>query len=345
MGVSHRNPILITRLGRLLSVLAVGMALQGCGLAFDAIRLIWPIATDEVDAICSRQQLHVGVAIEPFRPFVFPATWTDEGPKVTGLDIELTREITATLSRHCGNRPMTPIIHLVRFPDLFIELYEGKLDFFVSAVSANLPSPARAGLAYSIAYFSDAGVGAIARNPEASARFRAQLSHIDQRDRPAGNTVQDNTLMIAVQEETSAHLYAESQLNRMRLLLCDSLPAAFEAQSPAPDVILGSGPIIEFLARTVRTDWQPIMSASGKPLFLTREEYAVVLAEESYRLRSIINDLLFRLWESGRAAEMRRRWLVEDYAYPRRATTEGLPFTAEQVVQHYDQGRCHPAQP
>lgn len=71
----------------------------------------------------------------------------------------------------------------------------------------------------------------------------------------------------------------------------------------------------------------------------------MVLAEESYRLRSIINDLLFRLWESGRAVEMRRRWFVADYAYPRRATTERLPFTAEQVVQHYDQGRCRPAQP
>ena len=116
-------------------------------------------------------------------------------------------------------------------------------------------------------------------------------------------------------------------------------------RDPAPDVILGSRPILKFLARTVRTDWQPIVSASGQPLFLTREEYAVVLAEESYRLRSIINDLLFRLWESGRAVEMRRRWFVADYAYPRRATTERLPFTAEQVVQHYDQGRCRPAQP
>ena len=76
-----------------------------------------------------------------------------------------------------------------------------------------------------------------------------------------------------------------------------------------------------------------------------REEYAVVVAEESYRLRWIINDLLFRLWESGRAGEMRRRWFVDDYAYPRRATTEGLPFTAEQVVQHYDQGQCRLAEP
>ena len=82
----------------MLSLLVVAMTIQSCGLAFDAIRFVWPIATDEVDAICHRQQLHVGMAIEPFRPFVFPATWTDEGAKVTGLDIELTREITATLA-------------------------------------------------------------------------------------------------------------------------------------------------------------------------------------------------------------------------------------------------------
>ena len=329
----------------MLSLLVVAMTIQSCGLAFDAIRFVWPIATDEVDAICHRQQLHVGMAIEPFRPFVFPATWTDEGPKLTGLDIELTREITATLTRYCGDRPITPIIHLVRFPDLFIELHEGKLDFFVSAVSANLPSPARAGLAYSIAHFSDAGLGALARNPKAGIRFRSQLDGDDQRGREVVNSSQDTMLTVAVQQETSAHMYAESKLTRMRLLLCDSFPAAFEVRDPAPDVILGSRPILEFLARTVRTDWQPIATVSGQPLFLTREEYAVVLAEESYRLRTIINDLLFRLWESGRAAEMRRRWFVEDYTYSRRATTEGLPFTADQVVQHYDQGRCRPAEP
>lgn len=330
---------------RILSLLIMAIALQGCGLAFDAIRLVWPIATDEVDAICHRQQLHVGVAIEPFRPFVFPATWTDEGPKVTGLDIELTREITAALSRQCGNRAITPIIHLVRFPDLFIELYEGKLDFFVSAVSANLPSPSRAGLAYSIAYFTDAGVGGIVRRPEASEHFRAQLNHGRQSYREPIDPAHQHTLTIAVQEETAAHLYAASALKGVRLVLCDSLPAAFEAGDPAPDVILGSQPILDFLVRTVRTDWQPILSDSGRPLLLMREEYAVVVAEESYRLRWIINDLLFRLWESGRAGEMRRRWFVDDYAYPRRATTEGLPFTAEQVVQHYDQGRCRLAEP
>ena len=97
------------RMGHLLSLLVVAMTSQGCGLALDAIRLVWPIATDEADAICHRQQLHVGVAIEPFRPFVFPATWTDEGAKVTGLDIELTREITATLA--IGRLPQSSTVY------------------------------------------------------------------------------------------------------------------------------------------------------------------------------------------------------------------------------------------
>ena len=115
----------------------------------------------------------------------------------------------------------------------FIELHEGKLDFFVSAVSANLPFPTRAGLAYSIAYFSDAGVGAIARSPKVGVRFRAQLDRGHQPGPEAVTPSQDDTLTVAIQEETSAHLYAESKLNRMRLLLCDSFPAAFEA-GPRP---------------------------------------------------------------------------------------------------------------
>ena len=78
-------------------------------------------------------------------------------------------------------------------------------------------------------------------------------------------------------------------------------------------------------------------------MVLTREHYVVVMAEESYGLRSLVNDLLFRLEESGRLAEMRRRWLEETYAYPRRAAAEGLPFSAEDMPQHYDQGRCQAA--
>ena len=47
---------------------------------------IYPVTTNELDRICRRQQVQVGMAVEPFRPFVFPAVWTDEGARVTGLD-------------------------------------------------------------------------------------------------------------------------------------------------------------------------------------------------------------------------------------------------------------------
>ena len=37
---------------------------------------------------------------------------------------------------------------------------------------------------------------------------------------------------------------------------------------------------------------------------------------------------------------MRKRWLEESYAFPRRAAAEGLPFDVEKMVEHYDQGNC-----
>ncbi|WP_447976949.1 substrate-binding periplasmic protein [Candidatus Nitrospira bockiana] len=315
----------------------VGLALQGCGLVFDAVRYVWPLATDEVDAICVRGRLRVGMAVEPFRPFVFPATWTDEGAKVTGLDVELVQEIAGALSRTCGDRPVRPVVSLVRFRDLFVELHEGKLDLFVSAVTANLPAPARAGLAYSIPYFMDGGLSALVREEQADARLRAALGA----PRVTGARLDGVAgLTIAVQEGTAAHLYAESTLRGVRLLVCDSLPAAFESDDPRPDVILGSYPILDFMARRVRPGWRLVQTEGGGVLLLSRGHYAVVLAEETYRLRMTVDDVLFRLWQSGRLEAMRRRWLLDEYAYPRRAAAEGLPFTAEQVLQHYDQGRC-----
>ena len=51
----------------------------------------------------------MGMSVEPLRPFVFPAIFTDEGLRVTGMDVELVREITGALSRHCGNREVIPV--------------------------------------------------------------------------------------------------------------------------------------------------------------------------------------------------------------------------------------------
>ena len=322
----------------------MALELQGCGLVWDAIQLVGPIAADELATICRRRQLHVGMAAEPFRPFVFPAIWTDEGSRVTGMDVELVREITAVLSQHCGAQLITPVLHLVHFRDLFVQLNEGKLDLFVSAVSTSVPSPTRAGLAYSLPYFYDGGISGITKRPEVAERVRASLRRQpEQPFSPAATKAALAGLTVAVQEGTGVHLYAAANLKEVRLVLCDSLPAAFESEDPAVDVILGSQPVLKFMATQVRRDWQLLVQENGGPFLLAREHYAVVMAEESYRLQWIVNDLVFQLDVSGRLAEIRRRWLQDTYAFPRRAATEGLPFAVEKMVHQHDQGKCYSA--
>jgi ABC-type amino acid transport substrate-binding protein len=309
------------------------LLLQGCGLLFDAVHLIYPVTTNELDRICRRQQVQVGMAVEPFRPFVFPAIWTDEGARVTGLDTELVRVISEALTTRCG-APVAPALHLVRFRDLFLLLNEGQLDFFVSAVAAGSPSPARSGFAYSTPYFSQGGIGAIATQPEVIDLIRARLL-------TAGGTTARKQLLegltIAVQDSTTAHLYAESNITTARLLVCDSLPAAFEhaavGLSPSIDVIIGAHPVLDFMVKTTRRDWQLLEKNDHTPLRFTQ-------AEESYALRGFINDVIFQLYESGRLEHMRHRWIDESYAYPRRASTEGLPFDVQKMPAHYAQGTC-----
>lgn len=341
MGVPHRHTVLtLQRLFRTGLFLA-GLALQGCGLVIDAAERVWPHSVERADSICLRGRLQVGMAYEPLRPFVFPAIFTDEGLRVTGMDVELVKEIAAALSKRCGDRPITPVLHLVRFRDLFVELNEGKLDLFVSAVAANIPAPTRAGLAYSTPYFYGGGLAAIVRRSEVSELIRARLDR--QRDQPPSLAEIKGALeglTVAVQEGRGAHYFAEANLAMAKVVLCDSLPAAFESEEPAIDVILGGQPILEFTVTRVRQDWQRLTLGDGKPLLFSREPYAVVMAEESYWLRWVVSDLVFRMGESGRLEAMRRRWLEEHYAYPRRAAKEGLPFAAENMPQHYDQGRC-----
>ncbi|MCE9537466.1 MAG: transporter substrate-binding domain-containing protein [Nitrospirae bacterium] len=329
-------------MGEWASILLITFLLQGCGLVVDAIQKVWPLATNELDAICARGQIRVGMAVEPFQPFVFPAIYTDEGLRVTGLDVELVREITVALSQRCGGTsPIVPTLQLIRFRNLFIELTEGHLDLFVSSISANVAAPGRTGLAYSNPYFDAGGIGGITARPEVAelvAEYIRQSS-----DRVANARVMSGALAgltVAVQEGTSAQFYAEANLKGITLVLCDSLPAAFESQDPPIDLILGKEPVLNYTVRRVRKDWQLLKLDNGKPLILTHEQYAIVTDEESYRLRRFLNDLLFRLDESGRLTDMRQRWLEDNYAYPRRAATEGLPFAAEKMPQHYDQGQC-----
>lgn len=347
MGLLDRRPILMRAWpGRLGWTAVLLLLLPGCGLLIDAVEKVWPVTGNEVDTICTRERVQVGLAMEPFRPFVFPAIWTDEGARVTGLDVELVQAMTDELSRRCG-RPVTPVLHLVRFRDLFRLLNEGHLDWFVSAVAANTPAPERAGVAYSIPYFYGGGSGGMARNREVLDRVRANLREqaahpLPDRRAAAGHALKG--LTIAVQEGTSAHHYAEANLSVNRLLVCDSFPAALEhADSqaiPLIDVILGAQPVLEYMVTKVRKDWVLLSRDDGAPLLLTKGNYAVVMAEESYRLRWLANDLLLKLDESGRLQRMRTRWLDEAYAFPRRASLEGLPFDVEKMAAHYTQGTC-----
>ena len=355
MAVPDRRAILMSRLAfifspvtrRLLLHACLRLApyfcilfLQGCGLIIDAIQWVYPVTTNELDRICRRQQVQVGMAVEPLRPFVFPAVWTDEGARVTGFDAELIRTISDAFTAHCRT-PVAPVLHLVRFRDLFLLLNEGQLDFFVSAVAAGVPSPTRAGFAYSNPYFSQGGVGAIAKRPEIVQQIQDRVQTAG--DVAARNRVLDG-LTIAVQDSTAAHLYADANLKSNRLIVCDSLPAAFEqaeAGGTQPiDVIVGAHPVLEFMVKTTRKDWRLLKEPEDKPLRFTQADYAVVMAEESYQLRWFVNQVIFQLAESGRLQTMRQRWIEDSYAYPRRASTEGLPFDASKMVTHYDQGTC-----
>ncbi len=328
----------------LLCVALAGLSLQGCGLVYDALQYAAPVATDELDAICRRQRVQVGMAVEPFRPFVFPAIWTDEGSRVTGLDVDLVRHIVEALSQQCG-RPVTPVLRLVRFRDLFLHLSEGKLDLFVSAVPSNVPVRAWAGFAYSIPYFQHGGLSGITRRPEVAERIRQRLQ-------PPSEASPDVTvgeqalagLTVAVQDGTASQHYAAANLKDSRTVSCDSLPAAFESAEtsadPGIDVILGARPVLEYTVTRVKKEWQLLARADGQPFFLTRAQFAVVMSEESYRLRWFVNTVIFRLDESGQLERMRARWLDESYAFPRRAAVEGLPFDVEKMVAHYSQGEC-----
>ena len=320
--------------------------LPGCGLVFDAVELIHPLTSDELSSICARGRVRVGISVEPFRPFIFPAMYTDEGIRVTGLDIELIREVADALTAHCGgSTPIVPTLHVTRFPDLFIKMSEGQLDLFVSAVSETVPGTRPAGLWFSAPYLRDDGLTAIIQQPEVAERVREKISKQNgKRDTLAAVQEAFAGLTIAVQKGRSAHLYVKANLKQVHLVVCDSLPAAIEAKDQNIDVILSKHLIIEYVTKRVWQEWHPLTQPDGSPLFLTRDDLSIVTSDTHRRLQWLLNNLLFRLEESGRLAQMRHRWLDEEYAPTRRATVEGLPLEVTQVPDHYDQGQCQRAQ-
>ncbi|MCP9439681.1 MAG: transporter substrate-binding domain-containing protein [Nitrospira sp.] len=330
--------------GPILFLLAFVGLLSGCGLIFDAIELVHPLTGDELSAICARGRLHVGISVEPFRPFVFPAVYTDEGIRVTGLDVELIREVSQALSEHCGRQqPIVPTLHLTRFRDLLIELNEGHLDLFVSSFSGNVPGSHPGGLWTSMPYFQEGGIGVIVRRADIADKILSVFRNQAEPDTLAAMQEAVAGLTVAVQNRRTAHFYAEANLRRARLMVCDSLPAAVETKDPPIDVILTDYPILHYVTKRVWPDWRLLDRPDGTPLILTREYFSIVTSEEKRRLQWFLNNLLYRLEETGRLAQMRRRWLQEDYAPTRRATVEGLPLEVSKVPGHYNQGQCRMA--
>lgn len=327
-----------------LVALVVGCHLQGCGLLIDAAQVVKPVVpqlSTELDVICNHGRLQVGIAIEPFPPFVFPVVWTDQGPRVTGLDIELVQEITRALSKRCGGPPVIAVSHLVHFRDLFRLLTEGHLDLFVSSVGYNVPHPSATGLAFSTPYYFDAGIGAAARRPEVIEQVRAAL----RQPSTDGNSLSARKkalagLTVAAQESRSPYRYAEVELTGVRLVACDTLLAALDSQDPPVDVVLAKYPILDYYIKRDRPDWHPLVQEDGQPFLLTRELFTVMMAENSFRLQGLVNDVLFELEQSGRLAAMRHRWFDEDYPYAQRAVSEGLLSTAEKGVKGNEYGRC-----
>jgi ABC-type amino acid transport substrate-binding protein len=328
--------------GAVLFFLILGMLLPGCGLVYDAVELVHPLTRDEISTICAQGQIRVGISVEPFRPFVFPAVYTDEGVRVTGLDVELIREVADALTLHCGGQePIVPTLHLTRFRDLFIELNEGRFDLFVSSFSGNIPGGTPSGLWSSIPYFHNGGIGAMTHNLEIAEKVRSQLrKQAGRADTLAAIRESLSGLTVAVQNRRTAHLYADANLRDIRLLVCDSLPAAVETKEPHIDVILTDYPILQYVTKRVWPDWRLLERPDGSPLILSQESFSIVTGEERRRLQWFLNNLLYRLEETGRLAQMRKRWLDEDYAPTRRATEEGLPFEVAKVAEHYDQGQC-----
>ena len=264
---------------------------------------VHPLARHELSAICSKGQVRVGISVEPFRPFVFPAVYTDEGVRVTGLDVELIREVADALTTYCGGQnPIVPTLHLTRFHDLFIEMIEGtarsclsqltvgislaqdlqacgiQFRIFITMASEPLSKSQKWLREYGRSFEKQAG------NPDTLAAIQAGLSG----------------LTVAAQKGTTSSLYAEANLLNVRLLICDSLPASVETKDPHIDVILSKHSILDYVTNHVWPDWHLLTRNDGAPLLLTQENFSVVTVEENRRLQWFLNNLLYRLDETGR---------------------------------------------
>lgn len=332
MANVDRNPVLIRlRLTRCswVGIACLTMLLTGCGPLFDAIATLRPGAKDlHRDVVCTRHVVHVGIAAGPYPPFIFPVAQTESGPKVTGLDIELLKELVQGLTNYCGD-PVRPSLRLIPFPALFRYLQEGTIDLFLSGTPSDIPAPGTSGFGYSVPYVREGGIVALIREPAVANEVQRRLQGL--RDHALGIAIAEQALKgfrLGVQESTSAELYAKAVLPQSPLFVCRSLQAAFDAvvnEAAPAQVILGSSIVLQYAARRqpMEQRWE-VLRHEGMPVRLTHEQYSIVISGSRYQLRWFVNNLLVQMEERGKLNAMRRRWLTDDYEYEDRIAQEGI---------------------
>ena len=277
--------------------------MSGCGLIIDAGQWLLPGPRDIHDVVCDRDVLNVGVAAGPYPPFVFPVVETPSGSRVTGFDIQLVQAVLQELQEWCG-KVIRPRVRLVPFRELFGQLHEGHLDFFLSGTPAIVVGPGLAGFGYSLPYLRKGGLSVIARDDETAEALRRRVEAQGPAAHPLDRlNAAVSGLTIAVQGGSSGAAFAKANLRTKDFIVCNSLQATFDAAryvGRQPDLIIGSHPVLDFSVKRLRPAWRTVTLENGRPLMVTHEEYSIVVAADHLHVRWFLNNLLFHLEEEGR---------------------------------------------
>jgi len=320
-----------SRTGAAIFLILATFLLEGCGYLIDGIEWLLPKESSH-DAVCSRESLEIALSAGPYPPFVFPVMNAAGGPRVTGFDIDLIRAIERELQQHCA-KPIRPVVRLVPFLELFALMQERKVDLFISATPANVAGAGRGGLAYTLPYFSTGGLTVVARTPKIADVIRQRLSSKGVLVHASLARLEAMSgFRIAVVDGSSGAAYAAANSTTDRFVVCNTLTAAFHAETsvgqPA-DLIIGSSPVLTAMARRHLHDWALVTLDGNQPLLLTHENFSIVVREDRLHLLWFLNNLLFKLEESGELRQLRSRWLDEEYDAGLRAVEEGLPVSDE----------------
>ena len=170
----------------------------------------------------------MGVSAGPYPPFVFPVVEAQGGPRVTGFEIQLVQAVVQELYDRCG-KAIIPRVRLVPFRELFGQLHEGHLDFFLSGIPANVVGPGRAGFGYSLPYLRKGGLSVIARDDEIAEALRKRVESPHPADPLDRLNAAVSGLTIAAQGGSSAAAFAKASLRTKDFIVCNSLHATFDA--------------------------------------------------------------------------------------------------------------------